>query len=74
MRIFQLRETISGIFGCYELHGAILLESRQFPMARKISLFVPCFVDQLQQEVAVDTVKVLRRIGCEVDFPTDQTC
>src|SRR5258707_15708168 len=43
-------------------------------MSRKVSLFVPCFVDQLQPEVAVDTVKVLRRIGCEVDFPTDQTC
>ena len=43
-------------------------------MARKISLFIPCFVDQLQPEVAVDTVKVLRRIGCEVDFPADQTC
>src|SRR4051812_29021395 len=43
-------------------------------MARKISLFVPCFVDQLQPQVAVDTVKVLRRIGCEVDFPADQTC
>jgi L-lactate dehydrogenase complex protein LldE len=35
---------------------------------------VPCFVDQLQPQVAVDTVKVLRRLGCEVDFPQDQTC
>jgi len=43
-------------------------------MARKVSLFVPCFVDQLQPEVAVDTVKVLRRLGCEVDYPEDQTC
>jgi L-lactate dehydrogenase complex protein LldE len=43
-------------------------------MPFKISLFVPCFVDQLQPEVAVDTVTVLRRIGCEVDFPKDQTC
>ncbi len=43
-------------------------------MVRKISLFVPCFVDQLQPEVAVDMVKVLRRIGCEVDYPQDQTC
>jgi len=43
-------------------------------MGRKVSLFVPCFVDQLLPEVAVDTVKVLRRIGCEVDFPQDQTC
>jgi L-lactate dehydrogenase complex protein LldE len=48
----------------------------EFPdsMPRKVSLFVPCFVDQLLPEVAVDTVKVLRRIGCEVDFPQDQTC
>lgn len=43
-------------------------------MARKVSLFVPCFVDQLLPEVAVDTVTVLRRIGCEVSFPPDQTC
>jgi len=43
-------------------------------MARRVSLFVPCFVDQLLPEVAVDTLKVLRRIGCEVDFPEDQTC
>ena len=43
-------------------------------MARKVSLFVPCFVDQLQPEVAVDTVQVLRRLGCEVDYPEDQTC
>jgi L-lactate dehydrogenase complex protein LldE len=43
-------------------------------MARKVSLFVPCFVDQLQPQVAVDTVKVLRRVGCEVAFPPDQTC
>jgi L-lactate dehydrogenase complex protein LldE len=43
-------------------------------MPRRVSLFVPCFVDQLLPEVAVDTVKVLRRAGCDVDFPADQTC
>ncbi|PYP93290.1 MAG: Fe-S oxidoreductase [Candidatus Angelobacter sp. Gp1-AA117] len=43
-------------------------------MSRRVSLFVPCFVDQLLPEVAVDTVKVLRHIGCEVAFPEDQTC
>jgi L-lactate dehydrogenase complex protein LldE len=43
-------------------------------MARRVALFVPCFVDQLLPEVAVDTVKVLRRVGCEVSFPADQTC
>ena len=43
-------------------------------MPRKVSLFVPCYVDQLLPEVAVDTVKVLRRVGYEVEFPEDQTC
>jgi L-lactate dehydrogenase complex protein LldE len=43
-------------------------------MAYKVSLFVPCFVDQLLPDVALDTVKVLRRIGCEVSFPEGQTC
>jgi L-lactate dehydrogenase complex protein LldE len=43
-------------------------------MPRRVSLFVPCFVDQLLPEIAVDTVKVLRRAGCEIDFPSDQTC
>ncbi len=43
-------------------------------MKGKVSLFVPCFVDQLLPEVAVDTVQVLRRIGCAVEFPEDQTC
>jgi len=41
---------------------------------RTVSLFIPCFVDQLLPEVGVDTVKVLRRIGYEVDYPEDQTC
>jgi L-lactate dehydrogenase complex protein LldE len=43
-------------------------------MQRKVSLFVPCFVDQLLPEVAVDTVKVLRRLGYAVEFPENQTC
>lgn len=43
-------------------------------MAFKVSLFVPCFVDQLLPQTAVDTVTVLRRIGCQVSYPQDQTC
>lgn len=43
-------------------------------MSETVSLFIPCFVDQLMPEVAVDTVRVLRRIGYSVEFPEDQTC
>jgi L-lactate dehydrogenase complex protein LldE len=40
----------------------------------KVSLFIPCFVDQLNPEAGLDMVRVLRRIGCEVEFPAEQTC
>jgi L-lactate dehydrogenase complex protein LldE len=43
-------------------------------MLPRIALFVPCFVDQACPNVAVDMVRVLRRIGCEVYFPEEQTC
>ena len=43
-------------------------------MPKTVALFVPCFVDQLQPRVAIDTVKVLRRIGYTVEYPEDQTC
>lgn len=44
------------------------------PMTKTVALFVPCFIDQLQPQVAIDALKVLRRIGYKVDFPEDQTC
>lgn len=40
----------------------------------KIQLFVPCFIDQLYPEVAMNMVKVLRKAGCEVTYNTNQTC
>ena len=40
----------------------------------KVSLFIPCFVDQLYPHVGVSIVKVLERLGCEVDYPEGQTC
>jgi L-lactate dehydrogenase complex protein LldE len=41
---------------------------------QKASLFIPCFVDQLLPQVGIDTARVLRRAGCDVDFPEAQTC
>ena len=40
----------------------------------KVSLFITCLVDQFCPEVGVNVVKVLRRLGVEVDFPMEQTC
>jgi L-lactate dehydrogenase complex protein LldE len=43
-------------------------------MLPRVALFIPCFVDQLCPQVGVAMVRVLRRIGCEVYFPKEQTC
>jgi L-lactate dehydrogenase complex protein LldE len=43
-------------------------------MLPRVALFIPCFVDQLCPQVGVDMARVLRRIGCEIYFPEDQTC
>ena len=40
----------------------------------KVSLFITCIVDQFFPEVGASMVEVLRRLGCEVDFPAEQTC
>ena len=40
----------------------------------KASLFVTCVVDQFYPEVGESTVRVLERLGVDVDFPRGQTC
>jgi len=40
----------------------------------QISLFVPCYVDQLFPGVAISTVRILERLGHRVEFPGAQTC
>ena len=40
----------------------------------KVSLFITCLVDQFFPEVGISTVRVLRKLGVEVDFPEAQTC
>jgi len=43
-------------------------------MPQKVALFIPCYIDQALPQVGLDAARVLRRVGCEVDFPRDQTC
>ncbi|GBE30332.1 lactate utilization protein A [bacterium BMS3Bbin04] len=42
--------------------------------AAKVSLFIPCFVDQLFPETGLATVELLKRAGCEVSYDRKQTC
>ncbi len=40
----------------------------------KVSLFVTCLVDQLFPQVGLSTVRILKKLGVEVDFDPRQTC
>lgn len=40
----------------------------------KVSLFITCLCDTFTPDVGKDTVQLLERFGCEVDFPASQTC
>jgi L-lactate dehydrogenase complex protein LldE len=40
----------------------------------RVSLFVTCFNDTLFPQTGRATVRLLERLGCEVDFPLEQTC
>ncbi|MEO8404165.1 MAG: (Fe-S)-binding protein [Chitinophagaceae bacterium] len=40
----------------------------------RVGLFVPCYIDQFYPQVAVATLQILEKLGCEVVFPLNQTC
>jgi L-lactate dehydrogenase complex protein LldE len=40
----------------------------------KVSLFITCLADLMFPEVGESVVRLLRKYGCEVDFPALQTC
>ena len=40
----------------------------------KVALFVPCYIDQFYPQVAIATLQLLEKHGCEVGFPLNQSC
>jgi len=40
----------------------------------RVALFVPCYVDQINPEVGVSVVRVLKELGVDVVYPEGQTC
>jgi L-lactate dehydrogenase complex protein LldE len=40
----------------------------------KVSLFIPCYIDQCFPAVGISVVKILERLGHSVDYPLEQTC
>lgn len=39
-----------------------------------VELFIPCFIDQIYPETAFNTIKLLKKSGCEVVYNPKQTC
>lgn len=39
-----------------------------------VDIFIPCFIDQIYPNTAMNMVKVLEKLGCEVHYNTEQTC
>ncbi len=40
----------------------------------KVSLFIPCYIDQFYPQVGIASLQLLEKLGCEVDYPQGQTC
>lgn len=40
----------------------------------RVALFIPCYVNQFYPQVAIATLELLEKLGCEVDYPLQQTC
>lgn len=40
----------------------------------KVGLFIPCYIDQFYPQVAIATMELLEKLGCNIVFPLNQTC
>lgn len=39
-----------------------------------VALFIPCYIDQFYPHVAIATLQLLEKYGCDVHYPLNQTC
>lgn len=40
----------------------------------RVNLFIPCFIDQFYPETAFNTLRVLKKAGCQVEYNPEATC
>jgi L-lactate dehydrogenase complex protein LldE len=40
----------------------------------RVNLFIPCFIDQFYPETALNTLRVLKKAGCTVEYNPQVTC
>ncbi|MBE7171208.1 MAG: (Fe-S)-binding protein [Williamsia sp.] len=39
-----------------------------------VGLFIPCYVNQFYPQVGIASLELLEKLGCQVQFPLNQTC
>ncbi len=39
-----------------------------------VDIFIPCFIDQIYPNAGMNMVKVLEKVGCDVNYNPEQTC
>ena len=39
-----------------------------------VDIFIPCFIDQIYPQTAMNMVKILEKAGCGVNYNIEQTC
>ncbi|MGP8215032.1 MAG: (Fe-S)-binding protein [Bacteroidia bacterium] len=39
-----------------------------------VDIFIPCFIDQVYPQTGLNMVKVLEKVGCDVNYNPEQTC
>jgi len=52
----------------------ILIRRKFGRKVMRVSLFIPCYIDQFYPEVGKATLELLERLGVTVDYPLAQTC
>lgn len=40
----------------------------------KVDIFIPCFIDQIYPQTGMNMVKILKKLGIEVNYNENQTC
>jgi len=39
-----------------------------------VGLFIPCYIDQFYPQVGLSTLRILKKLGINVEYPHEQTC
>ena len=54
--------------------GRVAACTSEDALQMKVGLFIPCYINAVYPRVGQATCELLTRLGCEVDYPLEQTC